>query len=229
MDTRVLFELFRNVGELKTLKRAGWVEHGIEPPESVADHSFRVAFMAMILGDALGLDTAKLVRMSLLHDVGEVIAGDITPAMGLPAADKRAAEREALHRLLDGLENGRAYIDLWEEYEHGSAPEARLLKNIDKLEMALQAVEYGRHHPDRDLGRFLSSAAEAVDLQPLKDILDMALAAYRRPPQAIPPDIQLSEMGGGTAAETPETRSGHLRGQNLQPPALTARSKGATQ
>jgi putative hydrolase of HD superfamily len=181
MDSRVLYELFRNAGKLKTLKRSGWVDHGIEAPESVADHSFRVAFMAMILGDLLGLDAGRLLRMSLLHDFGEVLAGDITPAMGLPAAEKRAAERQALHELLAGCENGQAYIDLWEEYERGEVPEARLLKNIDKLEMALQAVEYACCHPHQDFTPFLSNVAAALDLQPVRDLLEIALAAHRRP------------------------------------------------
>ncbi len=176
MDASTLGELFRNAGRLKDLRRSGWVDHGVDQPESVADHSFGVAFMAMVLGDLLGLDTPKLMRMSLLHDLGEVLVGDLTPAMNPPPSGKRAAERAALRQILSGIENGRAYIDLWEEYERGVSPEARLLKNIDKLEMALQAAAYAKRHPEKDLTQFLSSARRAIDLEPVRRILDAVQA-----------------------------------------------------
>lgn len=176
MDESNLCDLFRNVGKLKDLKRTGWVDHSIDHPESVADHCFRVAFMAMILGDMLGLDTLKLLKMSLLHDFGEVITGDITPSMNMAKAEKVEAEKNAICKLFADIEDKNVYIELWEEYERGSSPEAKLLKDIDKLEMAIQALEYGRRYSDRDLGQFLLNASSSINGQPVKSILDFTMS-----------------------------------------------------
>jgi 5'-deoxynucleotidase YfbR-like HD superfamily hydrolase len=167
--------LFHNVGKLKDLKRSGWVAHSVQQPESVAGHCFRVAFIAMILGDFLGLDTSKLLKMSLLHDLGEVITGDITPSMKIEKLEKQRGERQALGRLLAGVESGQAYIDLWEEFENGTSAEANLLKNIDKLEMGLQALEYGRQLRGENLGQFVENAEGAIDLEVVRRILEAAL------------------------------------------------------
>jgi putative hydrolases of HD superfamily len=61
--------LMLNAGKLKELKRTGWVESEVSDPESVADHSYRVALLTMVLSDKEGLDTLKAVRISLLHDL----------------------------------------------------------------------------------------------------------------------------------------------------------------
>ena len=58
------------VGKSKKLRRAGWVREKINNPESVAEHSFRVSILAMVLSDPLGLDKEKLIKMALLHDLG---------------------------------------------------------------------------------------------------------------------------------------------------------------
>ena len=82
-DISSLLHFFREAGKLKTLVRAGWTRKGVPAPESVAEHSFRMVLMAMVLGDRQDLDTLKLVKMCLIHDLPEVIAGDITPHDGI--------------------------------------------------------------------------------------------------------------------------------------------------
>ncbi|KAA0001413.1 MAG: HD domain-containing protein [Thermoplasmata archaeon] len=66
-------------GKLKGIKRKGWLRIGIEKVESVACHSYRVAFLAMLIGDALNLNVEKMLKMALLHDLAEATTGDITP------------------------------------------------------------------------------------------------------------------------------------------------------
>ena len=72
-------DFLKNVGKSKRLLRTGWVREKVKDPESVAEHSFRVSVLAMVLTDKLGydLDKNKLIKMALLHDLGEVITGDI--------------------------------------------------------------------------------------------------------------------------------------------------------
>ena len=66
-----ILEFLRAVGGLKGLTRRGWLEAGIKNPESVAEHSYRTAVLAMILADLQGLDAEKAIRMALLHDMAE--------------------------------------------------------------------------------------------------------------------------------------------------------------
>jgi len=71
---------FQKVLELKNVPRQGWKEKlGIINPESVAEHSYSTAVISMILSDLEGLNTEKIIKMSLLHDLAESIIGDIIP------------------------------------------------------------------------------------------------------------------------------------------------------
>src|SRR5215212_2028227 len=81
-----MLEFLRSVGRLKTLPRQGWVDRGIEPAESVADHSYRATMMAWALGQRAGLNTDRLVKIMLVHDLPEAEVGDATPYAGIVAA-----------------------------------------------------------------------------------------------------------------------------------------------
>jgi putative hydrolase of HD superfamily len=143
-----VLRILSQAGRLKELARAGWVREGVPRPESVAGHSFRTALLALALGPELEADTGKLVRMLLVHDLAESdpAVGDITPRDGVPPEEKHRRERAAMERLCAPLPNGAEMLGLWQEYEEGRSPEARLAKQLDVLEMALQAAEYEREH-----------------------------------------------------------------------------------
>jgi len=72
-------EFLHRVENLKTQKRKGWMIRGIKNPESIADHSYRMAIIALTLSKEEGLDQNKCVKMALAHDLAESIVGDITP------------------------------------------------------------------------------------------------------------------------------------------------------
>ena len=171
MDHENLVILFHKLGKLKTIKRSGWVRCEIPEPESVADHTFRCAFMAMILGDEMEVDTGKLVKMALLHDIAEAVVGDITPHDGITREEKSEKEEEGIEQLLGGLPNSGPYFALWREYEEGKSMEARLAQNIDCLEMAMQAVEYQDIYPDIDLSEFVTNAQEQIDIPGIMELL----------------------------------------------------------
>ena len=83
---------------LKQLYRQGWLRRGVPPErcESIAEHSFGVAVLALWLAQAQPeLDADKVVRMALLHDLGEVYAGDIVPSDGVSEGEKHRREAEA--------------------------------------------------------------------------------------------------------------------------------------
>lgn len=140
-----LGEFLRIVGRLKRLPRTGWLESRIKDPESVADHSFRTAVLAMILADLEGLDVEKVIRMALLHDLAEAEIGDLTPEAKKGMGEEcTRAEGEAFRRILSELPERLAedYLKLIKEYRDASTPEAELVSETDKAEMLLQALEY---------------------------------------------------------------------------------------
>ena len=167
---RVYFEL----NHLKQLYRQGWLLRGIptEQCESVAEHTFGVAVLAMILADSFfpELNTVTVVRMALIHDFGEVYAGDIIPGDHISSLEKRNLEQDSIIKILARLPNGRDYITLWEEFECGSSPEAQFVRQIDKLEMALQASVY-EHQTFENLAEFFISAGSEISSQELRSIL----------------------------------------------------------
>jgi putative hydrolase of HD superfamily len=129
-------------GRLKRLKRAGWVRVGVPEPESVADHSYRLALLALLLGPRLGLNVEELVRLALLHDLAEARVGDLTPADGIPPDEKQSRETAAFGEIVEAVPEGPELRATWREYEQGAGREARAVRQLDKLEMALQALEY---------------------------------------------------------------------------------------
>ncbi|KAI3730541.1 hypothetical protein L1987_61712 [Smallanthus sonchifolius] len=146
---------------LKTTKRKGWVNHGIKGPESIADHMYRMALMALIAGDLPGINRERCIKIAIVHDIAEAIVGDITPSDGVPKVEKSRLEQAALNEMCNVLGGGmraEEIKELWREYEDNTSLEANLVKDFDKVEMILQALEYETEH-DRILDEFFLSTA----------------------------------------------------------------------
>jgi putative hydrolase of HD superfamily len=150
---------------LKRTPRAGWKRIGVARPESVADHSWRLALMAMLYADLLGLDAGRAARIALLHDLAEARIGDRMPGEW-SAKQKHAREARALRGMLAPLPPGvrRRWLALWNDYEAGRSPEARLVAELDKLEMVAQGLAYERRGEARraDLDPFWGTAERAI-------------------------------------------------------------------
>lgn len=146
---------------LKSTKRKGWINHGIKGPESIADHMYRMALMALIVGDLPGVNRERCIKIAIVHDIAEAIVGDITPSDGVPKEEKSRRERAALNdmcRVLGGGMRAEEIKALWAEYENNSSLEANLVKDFDKVEMILQALEYETEH-GKVLDEFFLSTA----------------------------------------------------------------------
>lgn len=133
MDARALIDFLRVAERLKDAPRHCWTTGGRR--ESVAEHSWRVSLMAMLMKDEFpALDIDKVVRMCLVHDLGEALTGDI-PTFIKTDAD-RAVEAEGLDGWIGRLpapwpEELRA---LFAEMEALETPEAKLYKALDRME-----------------------------------------------------------------------------------------------
>lgn len=168
-----LLSFFRLVGRLKETKRAGWVRSGVQRPESVSDHMYRMALIAFTAAPDAGVNGLHAAKLALVHDLAEALVGDITPHDGVSPQDKRKREQDAMQVIRDNLlkdkQVGNELYDLWVEYEESTSDEARFVKQIDKLEMVLQADEYeqaqGVHLED-----FFQSTKDVVTTEPLKSV-----------------------------------------------------------
>jgi putative hydrolase of HD superfamily len=96
-------------------------------------------------------DVTKCLKMALVHDLAEAQVGDITPHCGVSDDDKHQQELLAMTQMTNHLQSstsiglgmaGDEILALWKEYEEGTSMEAQLVKDMDKLEMTLQALEY---------------------------------------------------------------------------------------
>ncbi|MCS7143188.1 MAG: HD domain-containing protein [Aigarchaeota archaeon] len=149
---------------LKSVSRTGWLKSGLVDVESVAEHSFSVAIISAILAKIKGLDPYKASLLGLVHDLPEAVTGDLTPweKGRLPEEDLTEIEYSALSSILGGVpvEVREYFRGLYTEYLTKSSPEAVLVSEVDKLEMALQALVYSLTDTDFDPRPFLDSASQ---------------------------------------------------------------------
>ena len=129
----------RAAESMKYLTRTSWTSDGRQ--ETVAAHTWRLCLMAMVLAPHFpGIDVGKLLRICVVHDLGEAIHGDVSAALQASLPNKAEQERADLVELAQPLpEAVRAdLVALWDEYDAASSPEAKLAKGLDKLETILQ-------------------------------------------------------------------------------------------
>ena len=177
-----LIQAYFELCQLKQLYRQGWLRRGVsrERCESVAEHSFGCAVLATWLAQAYypQLDLSKVLRMALLHDFGEIYAGDIIPVDAVGADEKHRREAGSVAQVFGKLPAGAGCLSLWEEFEQGETPEARFVRQIDRLEMGLQAGVYaaqGLVQPDE----FFASARLALEDARLIELMDELIRSTR--------------------------------------------------
>jgi len=194
--------------ELKDERRTGWQLRGVENPESVAAHSWGVAYLAVTLGDRLaadlpGVDLDRALRLAVVHDVAEAETGDVATRasdVAEPAVDsaaesvdregKTTAERAAMRDLAGPLPE--RVQDAWEAYEARESPEAVLVKECDLLDTCLQAVRYergDRYDPERgdpdafreydDLDEFFATTEPRLRTDAGRELFEAIRGRYR--------------------------------------------------
>lgn len=171
----MLFDFFYLALELKKVPRKGWKSKAdIEHPESVADHSYGTAIMAMVLSDLQKLDTQKIIKMALLHDLAETVIGDFMPGE-ISKEIKNTSENDAMKEILSKLPESIAeeYLKIWQEYLQANTRESILLHDVDKMEMAIQAAKYSSEGISGEkLKLFIDSAKKEIKSKELLEMLD---------------------------------------------------------
>ena len=169
-----LFEM----GHLKNLPRAGWLFLGIPQPESVAEHSFRVGMVGMVLAAMDGADVGRTAALCVMHDAHETRIGDV-PSVGRAYITTAAPEAVTAHQTAAMPDEvAKVVQELTAEYEATDTQESRLAHDADKIETLLQAIEYQAQGYDAaawretsltalrtDAGRQLAQAIGAADPQ----------------------------------------------------------------
>lgn len=159
------------IHKLKETVRTGWKIWRISNPETIAEHIFRVSFLAFLLAKKKSLRLKISLQNAISHDLCEVYAGDITPVFyyqNLDVAKKKdreilfkgirlpekskikytrlkvRRERKSLLKLVNKLEPslGKEIFLRWSDYENGITPEGRFIKQIDWIENLIQSLEY---------------------------------------------------------------------------------------
>lgn len=162
------------LGILKRIRRAGWWHAGVRDPESVAEHSLRVAQLAAVLAAEEGADPARASFLALWHDTQETRTGDLPHTISgyMAKPDPRQITADQTARLPEASRDAvRAAVD---EYEDQQSIEALCAKDADKLEMLLQAVEYREVGVSRVDG-WIDSALKGVKTETARKIAEAAL------------------------------------------------------
>jgi putative hydrolase of HD superfamily len=144
-----LVKFFEIAAKLKEVERTGWTERGVKNPESSSEHSFMVALMVLVLGNNRKINLEKALKMAIIHDLPEAIVGDIISKENweeggrMWGLEKASKELPAMKKLAS-LSGDKEILELWNEFEGQKTPEARFVKDIDRLATIFQAVEYHR-------------------------------------------------------------------------------------
>lgn len=179
---------FHLLERLKTTKREGWRRFGITHGESISDHMYRMSILTMLAPPSLSsrLNVPHCTKMALVHDMAELLVGDITPVDGILSEEKHRREGETMEFLSEtmlgkvaGGIQGQELKMIWKEYEEGKTLESKFVHDVDKVELLLQMNEYERSAKgELDLGEF-SWVAKKVSLVEMKEWCEELLAERR--------------------------------------------------
>ena len=169
----MMLDFFKIALNLKKIPRQGWIDKlTMDNPESVADHSYSMALMSMVISDLENYNSEKILKMVLLHDLAESKIGDYTPGQ-IGADKKKKLEQNAFLEIIEKLPQPikSDYLKIWQEYEDNISAESKFVHQIDKLEMALQAKDYEkRGYPKEKLESFFESSRKEIIDPKLKEL-----------------------------------------------------------
>lgn len=172
-------DFLHEAGHLKVVDRSGWLRVGVRDPESVAEHSFRVAIVGIALAVLAGADPGRTAMLCLLHDTPETRVGDIE-AVGRAYVSTAQPEAVSVHQTSAMPEQlADAFQSMVRSYEAEDCLEARLAHDADKLETLLTAREY-KAHGQYDTDEWQESSTTALRTGEAKDLANAILGTTPR-------------------------------------------------
>ena len=140
-----IYNYFKEINKLNEIVRTGWLirEVPLERLESVSEHICTMALVTLAVIDKykLKLDVEKVLKMTLIHELGEIDVGDIPVIYTEARIDKHEKELKGVIRVCNVL-NEKWMLDLWLEFEEGQTEEAKFVYKMDKLQAVMQSKYY---------------------------------------------------------------------------------------
>ena len=162
-----ILAFLRKAENLKNTLRSAHTTNGRQ--ESTAEHSWRLSLLVLVFArDFEGINIERLLKLAIVHDLGEAVCGDIPAVHQSGIANKSILEREAMSNLCVDLpvDLQAELLDLWDEYEGGRSPESRIIKGLDKIETIIQHNQ-GKNPETFDYAFNLGYGQEYMDSHPL--------------------------------------------------------------
>jgi putative hydrolase of HD superfamily len=131
-----------------------------------------MAMIGMLISDLQNYNSEKILKMILLHDLAESKIGDYTPKQ-LNKEKKNKLENNAFNEIVKNLPDSikSQYLQIWQEYQENNSPESKIVHQIDKLEMVLQAKIYVKDgYSQEKLNIFFESAKTDITDPKLKEL-----------------------------------------------------------
>jgi putative hydrolase of HD superfamily len=141
-EIKNLIDFYKKAEKLKVTTRHSWLSNP-KRQESVAEHSWMLCLLAILLSDKLNkkIDLLKVLKMLTIHDLAESVTGDI-PAweVSVRQNNKHKQEKKVFSAMVSKLpkNNAKEIISLWEEFEENKTKEAKFANSLDKVEVVLQ-------------------------------------------------------------------------------------------
>lgn len=186
-DAFFVARIFEDFYKIKRIPRSGWVRRGIDKPESVADHSYGAYLIALfLLPEAWqdpDYDKQQILKMILIHDLAEAVTGDVLPEDSNDESKQR--EREVYDEIgvlgtYDGLGRLRDVAELWKEFEARTTLNAKVAKDVDKLENLLQLWAYNADGLRiEDFEKWNRELIDAINTGPGIHVLEKLLEAHK--------------------------------------------------
>jgi putative hydrolase of HD superfamily len=158
LNEREILDLLLHGNQLKRTIRTGWGQRGVVASESVAAHSYGVAYVALVLLGVVAepVDAGRALALAVLHDLPEALTSDIpSPAWRfLPGDSKQLMEKAALTEIVDATPLAPVWQQWWDELVANESAAARLAHDADKIDLYLQAIMYEEQTGNRHLDEF---------------------------------------------------------------------------
>lgn len=181
-DIEFLLESYNVKDEVRT----GWLFKGVKDPESVASHVWGVKFLCLLYAEEEeGVDAGKAVKMAVVQDLPEAKTGDLVSEKHAERYDRTDEEKEELERQamhdLPPEDRFEEIISLWEEYQERETETARFVKDMDMLDMCIQALKYEKENkrsPEKDMDEFFEFTEPRLNTETGKEIFRELRSRY---------------------------------------------------